>query len=253
MKKILIVMMLFTSVAIVSALADENPDNADRANADSRMGDIVLQFSAPGPSPQDLAWDGKYLWLVDDSAGMVYKLSPEDGTVLMSFSSPGSKPCGLAWDGSRLWNSDDFSHKIYELDPVTGQVITTIDAPVTTAKGGVSPLGGLAWDGENLWSGWVAGWSSKMNQTDSRNGSIIKSYFTKGYPRALTSNNKWLWSATDNGGHRSGIIYKYDISNGMFITQCDTPGFYPTGLAFDGQWLWCVDKMTKTIYKLTAK
>ena len=70
MKKILIAMMLFTTVAIVSALADENTDNADRAgnpNTDSRMGDVVLQFSAPGPSPQDLAWDGECLWLVDDS------------------------------------------------------------------------------------------------------------------------------------------------------------------------------------------
>ena len=263
MKKILICSILFLAVAFTPVAANDGSDNAsvkansgdtkDEARANSKAGDVVLHFSAPGPSPRDLAWDGKYLWLVDDGTDTIYKLDPNDGTVLMSFDSPGSQPCGLTWDGAHLWNSDDSSHNIYKIDPITGLAISTIDAPVTTVKGEASPLGGLAWDGEFLWSGWIAGWSSRMNQVDCQDGSIERFYFTKGYPRALASNSKWLWNATDNGGLRSGIIYKYDISNGSFISQCDTPGLFPSGLAFDGQCLWCADEMTKTIYKLVAK
>ena len=219
----------------------------------AKPGDVVLSFPSPGPSPQDLAWDGKYLWIVDDSTDKIYKLDPSDGKVLLSFPSIGSEPKGLTWDGKYLWNSDNFSHKTYKLDSAKGTMVSIIDAPVMKVKRGISPLGGLAWDGNYLWSGWVAGWSSRMNQVNPKDGSIKKFYFSKGFPRALASDGKFLWSATDNAGIRLGIIYQYNLSDGLYVSHFDTPGFYPTGIAFDGQHLWCVDKETKRIYKLAAK
>lgn len=41
---------------------------------------VVLSFPSPGPSPQDLAWDGNYLWCVDDSTDSLYKLNKIDST-----------------------------------------------------------------------------------------------------------------------------------------------------------------------------
>ena len=216
-------------------------------------GDVVLSFASPGPSPQDLAWDGKYLWVVDDSTDRIYKLDPSDGTVLLSFASIGPGPRGLTWDGKYLWNSDDSSHKIYKMDSAKGKEVSAIEAPFMKIKRGISPLGGLTWDGNYLWSGWIAGWSSRMNQVNPKDGSIIKFYFTKGFPCALASDGKFLWSATDNRGIRLGIIYKYNLSNGRYVSHFDTPGFHPTGLASDGQWLWCADKKTKKIYKMALK
>lgn len=216
-------------------------------------GDVVLSFPAPGSSPQGLAWDGKYLWVVDDSTDRIYKLDPSNGAVLLSLASIGSDPRGLVWDGKCLWNSDNSSHKIYRLDSAKGSMISAIDAPVMEVKRGISPLGGLTWDGNYLWSGWIAGWSSRMNQVNPKDGSVNRFIFTKGVPRALASDGKFLWSATDNGGIRLGIIYQYDLSTELEVTHFDAPGYYPTGLTFEGKNLWCADKVTRKIYKLVVR
>jgi streptogramin lyase len=214
-------------------------------------GDIILQFPSPGSSPSDLAWDGAHLWLADDGTDTVYKLDPSDGTVLSSFTSPGS-PRGLVWNGTQLWHSDNGTRQLYRVDRATGAVLSAIDAPATHAVVRLPELGGLAWDGEHLWCGTVDGWSSRMNEMDPNDGSLQRFFFTKGYPRALATDGTFIWNATDNEGHRVGLVYKYNLSDGLFVSQFDTPGFYPTGLAFDGQCLWCVDRETQTIYKLAA-
>jgi len=56
---------------------------------------VVLSFPSPGPSPQDLAWDGNYLWCVDDSTDSLYKLDPSDGAIISAFPTPGPEPRGL--------------------------------------------------------------------------------------------------------------------------------------------------------------
>jgi streptogramin lyase len=215
-------------------------------------GDILLQFQSPGSSPCDLAWDGTHLWLADDGTGMIYKLDPADGGVLASFTAPGLEPRGLVWDGKQLWHTDNAARKFYTLDRSTGATQTSMDVKVAQTSQRLPELGGLTWDGHHLWQGMVNGWSSRMNQVDPRDGSITRSVFTMGYPRALATDGTFIWNATDNDGRRLGIIYKYKLSDGLFVSQFDTPGFYPSGLAFDGQCLWCVDRATKTVYKLAA-
>jgi len=218
-----------------------------------RTCEITLQFAAPGTNPQDLTWDGQHLWNVDDDTDTIYKLDPLNGNVLLSYSSPGSSPRGLVFDGTYLWNSDESTHKIYKMIPETGQVITMIDVPTLDINGEPSPLGGLAWYSGFLWSSFKAGWSSRMNQVDPSGGSVTKYYFTKGIPCALTSSGSYLWSGGDEMGLGQGTVYKYDISNGLYISHFDTPGSYPTGLAYDSPFMWVVDKETLTIYKLTIE
>lgn len=217
-----------------------------------KPGDVILKFPSPGSSPSGLAWDGTHLWLADDGTNTVYKLDPTDGRVLSSFESPGSAPRGLVWDGNHLWHADNATRKLHQLDRATGATLSEIGEPATPAKARRPELGGLTWDGQNLWCGTVDGWSSRMNEMDPNDGSTKRFFFTKGYPRALATDGTFIWNATDNGGMRLGIVYKYKLSDGLFVSQFDTPGFYPTGLAFDGQNLWCVDRETKTIYKLAA-
>ena len=217
-----------------------------------KPGDIILEFPSPGSSPGGLAWDGTHLWLADDGTDTIYKLDPTDGRVLFSFQSPGSAPRGLVWDGHHLWHADNATRKLHRVDRVTGATLSTLDEPATTSKARLPELGGLTWDGRHLWSGTVDGWSSRMNEMDPTDGSTKRFFFTKGYPRALATDGTFIWNATDNGGMRLGIIYKYRLSDGLFVSQFDTPGFYPTGLAWGGNYLWCVDRETKTIYKLAA-
>ena len=217
-----------------------------------KPGDILLKFSSPGTSPSGLAWDGTHLWLADDGTDKIYKLDPSDGSVLLSFESPGPQPRGLVWDGRHLWHADNVTRKLHQLDRATGAALSTMNAPATPAKARLPELGGLTWDGRHLWCGTVDGWSSRMNEMNAGDGSTKRFFFTKGYPRALATDGTFIWNATDNDGKRLGLVYKYKLSDGLFVSQFDTPGFYPTGLAWDGQNLWCVDRETKTIYKLAA-
>ena len=226
-----------------AALAGDEP---------GKPGDIILQFPSPGSSPGGLAWDGTHLWVADDAADTVYQLDSADGRVLASFKSPGAEPRGMVWDGRNLWHADNATRRIYKLDRGTGAVQSTMTEPDTPAQARRPELAGLTWDGRHLWCGTVNGWSSRMSQIDPNDGSTKQFFFTKGYPRALATDGTSIWSVTDNEGRRVGLVYKYKLSDGLFVSQFDTPGFYPTGLAWDGQHLWCVDRETKTIYKLVA-
>lgn len=245
--------VMLACAACVMFVATAMMANADFFSSESAAYDNdALQFSSPGSSPCGLAWDGEHLWLADDGTDTIYKVSAANGSVLQSFSAPGSDPRGLAWDGQSLWTSDNATHRIYKLDSRDGTVLLSLDAPDLPGAEVLPELGGLTWDGENLWCGTVAGWSSKMNEVDPLDGTFKRSYFTKGYPRALATDGTFIWNATDNGGMRLGLVYKYKLSDGLYVSDFDTPGFYPAGLTFDGQHLWCVDKETKTVYRLAA-
>ena len=241
---------LATGVMFIVAATMTHP--ALSGDEPPKPGDILLKFPSPGTSPSGLAWDGTHLWLADDGTDKIYKLDPSDGSVLSSFESPGSQPCGLDWDGTHLWQADNATRQLHQLDRATGAALSAMNAPATPAKARLPELGGLAWDGRHLWAGTVDGWSSRMNEMDAGDGSTKRFFFTRGYPRALATDGTFIWNATDNDGKRLGIVYKYRLSDGLYVSQFDTPGFYPTGLAWDGQCLWLVDRQTKTVFKLAA-
>jgi streptogramin lyase len=220
-------------------------------SAEETSAKCLVQIGAPGPGPRDLAWDGSYLWNVDDITDMVYKLNPVSGEVVHSFPAPGPEPRGLTWDGSSLWVSDDSTKMIYMINPSTGEVMDFFDAPLLEPTGESPPLGGLSWDGTYLWSGFSAGFSSRMNQVVPGSGEVLQFQFTRGYPQSLASDGTTIWNATDNGGLRTGLLYEYDIATGNRVTDYELPCFFPAGLAFDGQFMWCVDRIDLTIYKLS--
>jgi DNA-binding beta-propeller fold protein YncE len=238
--------LLIAVVALLApaTLADDQPAQA---------GDVLLQFPAPGPSPQGLAWDGQHLWIADDTTQKLYQLQPADGKVLASLAAPGAQPRGLVWDGANLRVADNAAHKVYTIAHDTGRVMATINAPVAVGRRQTAELGGVAWDGKHLWIGTIAGWSSRMNQVDPASGAVTRFYFSKGYPRALATDGESLYSASESVNERLGIIYKYQLSDGAFVSQRDAPGLQTAGLAYDGHDLWCVDHQTKLIYKLADK
>lgn len=247
----LLLKLAFLATALLAAAA--LVPYAAAGNASLPAGEIVSQFPAPGPSPRGLAWDGEYLWVGDDSTVTIYKVDPVNGRVVSSFKATGTELRGLAWDGEDLWQADNAAMKLNRVDSVSGSVLSVIGAPLLRTEGSRAELGGLAWYGSLLWCGTVDGWSSRMDQVDPADGTVKCSYATMGYPRALATDGTFIWSATDNGGKRSGIVYRYNLADGLLVSQFDTPGLYPSGLAFDGRYLWCADRETGTIYRLTAE
>ena len=42
-------------------------------------GKITLRYSSPVPDPVGIAWDGKFIWLVDGETGKIHKVTPPEG------------------------------------------------------------------------------------------------------------------------------------------------------------------------------
>ncbi len=105
---------------------------------------IVSTISSPDKHPNDLAWDGNYLWLHGYPSLKIYKVNHVDGSVVDSYSPPGGgQNAGLTYDGAHLWLSgtDDM---IYKIDPSDFSVISSFPAPCSRPDS-------LAWDGKYLW------------------------------------------------------------------------------------------------------
>jgi len=216
-----------------------------------------MEFSVPLPAVETygLAWDGKWLWIVDETAGKVKSIDPLSGAVVRTLDVETKKPKGLAFDGERIWIADEGTMKITAIDPRSGRVVGTI--PLKTPRGkGYRSIEGMAWDGKHLWTAVFAGFSSSYNQVDPRNGEIIKSIFADCNPRGIASNGKYLWSICYNG---KDLPSKIDMRNiqgkehemlrsRKFIA--DVEGKEPSALAYDGQYLWYTDRLSGRIQRL---
>ena len=211
---------------------------------------IISTFKAPGPSPQGLAWDGAYLWLSDDSTDTIYKINPQDGSVLFSFDSPGPEPKGLTSDTTHIWSLDDSLRYIYKLNKETGAVIDSISFPVEINYLNTEGLQfhGLTWDGRYFYTNFKAGWSSSIIRINPNDSEVDISFFCDA--EDLAFDGACLWCVDSQDGHYKGFIEKRELPYGTRSAYFRTPGYYPTGLTFDGNYLWITDNGTDSLYKI---
>ncbi|MDD2890689.1 MAG: C1 family peptidase [bacterium] len=125
----------------------------------------------------------------------------------------------------------------------TGTQVTSFSPPTGTVYG-------LAFDGTNLWASLVyTNRIAKLNPTTGAQISYINT------PNGDTCTDI-CWSKADNTlwvHSKSGKkIYKINPTNGAVITSFASPATYPTGLAFDGTYLWAVDMTGYKIYKVST-
>ena len=212
---------------------------------------VITSFGTPYNNPSGLAWDGKYLWLSDDTNadycnknGIILKIDPNSGIVVKKFESPGCDPDGLTWDGKYLWVTDkkDSSRKIFKIDSSDGNITESIASP------GGNPYG-LAWDGRYLWiTDLNTNKIYRMNIND-------ESFFTLNSPadkqRDIAWDGKYLW-VSDSHNHygENGTIFKIEPSNDKVVEFFDSQGPNPDGLTWDGNFLWVADNKNQKIYKI---
>ena len=211
---------------------------------------ILASFPTPGPSPQGLAWDGEYIWMSDDSTDTIYKLDPQDGSVILSFPSPGPESKGMTSDTTYIWCLDDSLRHIYKLDKETGAALDSIPFPaeVDYMPTADLPFYGVTWDGEYLWISFFAGWSSKILRIDTNAGTVDRSFFCDA--EDLAFDGVYLWNVDSQHGAYKGFVKKRDILFGFgnMIAWFRTPGYYPTGLTYDGTYFWLTDCGDDSVY-----
>ncbi|GAB4331218.1 MAG: hypothetical protein Kow0037_07620 [Calditrichia bacterium] len=226
-------------------------------------GGVVKVIPAPD-YPYGLAYDGTNLWVgcsYANSADVLYKIDPADGTVLGTIPVPNSNGYytvkGLAYDGQYLWVFEDLpsaSHpdKFYKVDPATGTVLKTLNSPKNNY------VGGLAFANGTLWYSDYYGTTpeGQLVQVDTSNGATLATIVTQGeQPMGVAFDGQFLWCVEDSGyGQTRDEIYQYDPSNQTYTgTFIKNPVSKPRDMAYDGTYLWLIHYGSREIYQIDIR
>jgi transglutaminase-like putative cysteine protease len=203
-----------------------------------KVGEVLKVIKTPGPCPTGLAFDGRALWLADDSTDKIYKIDPGSGRVLATLESPGHHPEGLACDGTSLWHIDSGEKLLYKIDPESGQAVSILESNSPDPRD-------LAWDGEYIWI--VDHRSDVLLKVSTVDGMMVQTFPSPaGEPTGLTFDGRYLWVA-DRAGDR---IYLVDPADGLCLSSLRSFGPFPAGLAWAGDTLWNVDYENDEIYQV---
>ena len=211
----------------------------------SRQISVAQSFPAPGSRAEGIAWDGKALW-VSDNSGVIFKVDPA-GKVLDSVRSPDVTPQGLAWDGSSLWVFTSNHSVIYQtqLDGGNLRTIHSFRSPAQSLGGGITQ--DMAWDGENLWYAD----QFKVYQL-ARAGKVLSSFTFHKNVTGLGCDGANLWLAYNDFPQKAALSLV--DRHGEILETCASPILEINGLAWAEGYFWALGSDSvgakSMIYKL---
>jgi hypothetical protein len=206
---------------------------------------ILETYTIPGKA-SGLAWDGTYLYfgIYGANGSNVHRFDPSSGTSQLQFSNPAiGDSYGMTFDGENLWIIDRGSTgNAYALQlSLSGNVISQFNLPQQY-------MSGIAFDNGDFWvSSYYPdpGWVYKVNNT----GAILQQFVP---PMAqtwdLAKQNESIWLVDYNGN----MIFRLD-EQGTVIESHPSVSQRPSGIVFDGNYLWVVDGAlgsNSTLYKI---
>ncbi len=161
----------------------------------------ISSFISTGSKPRGLAWDGEYLWMIDN-IGNLYQYDTT-GTEVKTIQGEFSFDSDLSWDGTGLWiGGASVGGGALKID-TDGNRIDSL--PVHYSDGS-----GMEWDGQYFWFGDYD--LSEIHKYRS-NGSEFLNWEADditGHPTGITYDGIRLWIG-GSGGTTSNTIYKYSI------------------------------------------
>jgi DNA-binding beta-propeller fold protein YncE len=216
---------------------------------------VVSTIEIPEIYPQGVVLVKDQLWVINSKEKTLLKIDVKTKRIVDVVKTPLTSPRGLAWDGKYFWYADNKNKMVHQIDPSDGKIVRSLKVPVYEEKLSVV-LEAVAWDGKHLWIAIGAGWSSLICRMDATTGEVIQSMFANCYPRGLATDGKYLWVVSYNQGKYPGVVSRRTImkdSKKMNLSRiflCRTQGKEPTGIAFDGKYLWVADKEMQSLQRI---
>lgn len=216
----------------------------------STPGDIKYAMPAPGVICTGIAWDGKWLWVVDQKSRTIFKLR-EDGSVVKSLPAPSYWPTGLTFDGKHLWLTDErggipkiddfYQGFFYKIDTTTGKILQAQELPFSR------PMG-VVFDGKYFWT--VDEETKKLVSFNANDGTAIVELSSPAPgSKGLAFDGKYFWVAN----HLRNEIYMVDPENGYVLNILEAPGEYVEDITYANNHLWVIDSQSDSIYKIILK
>lgn len=205
---------------------------------------IVQSWDIPGKA-SGLAWDGTYIYfgIYGADGDHVYKFDPSVGLAQLLFTNPTIGDCfGMTWDGSSLWITDHVTSPSIPASAIelnlSGTILSSFDLPDHY-------MSGIAYDDGDFWVGTYypdPGITYKVDNT----GGVI-SQFTPPADQIwdICTQGNDLWMVDYN----SNMIYKTDQS-GTILESHACENIKPSGIVYDGTYLWYVDGQLSSPSKL---
>jgi hypothetical protein len=191
---------------------------------------VILKTATLPSGAKLLVYDGRFLWVANEFAETLSKVSAKSGAVLDTIALTGS-PNALLFDGAALWVSYASSSDVDRFDPGSGALLGTSTMPDATATGAMVHVEGSVF----------VGGLNRVNRFDAGSGVYVQSYNLGSGTgsRGLASDGQRLWvTHSDSGGHRMSC---YRISDGQLLDRVigvDDGTF--TDAVFDGNGVWCI-------------
>ncbi len=209
---------------------------------------VVTTYEIPGKAG-GLTFDGTFLYSgLYSSPGddnLIYKINPADGSYELLCEAPQEKSYGLSYDGTHFWSTD----RQGSYDPALavqfnedGNLLSSFELPATY-------ISGIEYMSDGTF--WVCAYYDPDGTAFhiDGNGNVLDQFTTpNNQPWAICQMNDQFWIAD----YDADMIYLVD-ENGQEIESHESIGIKPTGVVYDGQYLWYVtgpSQNNSTLYKI---
>ncbi len=174
-----------------------------------------------------------------------WAISPS--VIVNAIPSPVQYIADITWSNNYILAEGYNEYQIYVLDPADGSVVKTIPTDIQRPYG-------LTYDGQFLWI--LDNANKLIEKVNMSDGTVVDTIFinntTNTYPTGMTWMNGQLWY---NDAIGPSMAITGDMTRNIDIfgntIQCfSSVGDYPSGLTFDGTYLWTADNSEKLIHQI---
>lgn len=170
-------------------------------------------------------------------------VSVNPANVIHSIPSPTGSTLDIAYDGENLWLASASQSTLFMISPADGTVLKefVLDSDY---------LAGLTFDGTNLWVSDRG--TMRIVQVDPVTGDILLEFpMDTDKAGGLAWENSSLWHNNNlQGNSPLDTTFQISSTTGDILDYYLPVGTQPTGLTFDGAYLWSADNETDRIYKM---